>query len=1129
MTTEPAAELVVELVIESGTESPTLGHNLIPDAQQQAAIDHPLAPLRIVAGAGSGKTEVMAQRVVALVERGGVSDHQVLGLTFSNKAAANLRDRIVRRLGPANRVHVATYHGFGAQLVGENAVSLGLPTHPRLLDRARAYQLLLDEFHRVDLPSRKLGRPENIIDEALTLASSCADHLVSVKMIREDCEAIVSDRRSSWMLQKTARSRRDLCVLLEAYAAAKRRLGYIDYGDQIALAVQVLRDSPEVVLDLRHRYRAVLLDEFQDTNVAQRELLKMVWVDPSAPGRSPITAVGDDLQAIYGFRGAHVHNLTHFDDYVHGTTSIELETNYRSGDSVVQLANHVQASLPLALPKTLRAHTDNASAEVTSFVAADDRDEAVTIAAQISSVGGPWNAIAVLCRKRRLIAPIAEALHEAGIPVEIVGIGGLLSRPEIVDVVAWLQVVGLPEVGSIDRRDRLAGIDPNAAVLRLLQGRRFRLGLRDLAALSRADRLRRRAAPMDASVDSSEERSAPPVDPGLDLRRVVLHGELPEVSVEAWQRLITFRGIVERLTPILARRSFVDVVETVIGEAGLWTVVDERGHENLLRFLHIVQTFAPLDGPITIAAFLEYLELVMLSEDEPAEATSIATDAVQIMTIHQAKGLEFTTVFVPGLAGAGSSRIFPDYRSTANGVTVGAALPHWLRMDNDGFAEAPQSRADEERLKNHVTRDQEYEERRLLYVAITRARERLIVSAAHWYSGPQKPQGPSEFYALLAERSDVVRETSRAVAAVENPLLAARRRQHDASQVPTAKRPQSEPTSTDERSASITGARRRARVQPETSLSLFDLRAMPASPALSPLAAAVAVTALVTYAQCPQRFAWSYVTPLPRRSSAAARLGTAVHRWIEERASGQLVLGVGEPSQQAEGEADDMPDPRNWGVEDYGAVEARQVENDRAAIGVDDESAATYPATPEADPGATLDPYLDANLDRPSEQLGDRVQRCRQAFLDSPFASLTPVRLEALFALVVTNLTVIRGRIDAAYERDGRYEIVDFKTGRKPAPNDASFDVQLGLYALVAVDLWGVAADRLRTSYCYLAPDDSSGAEVVSTDWTSALIDDFRQRSHGLLRSIEAGRFSPHGGAWCRGCDFASFCNGAQK
>lgn len=994
---------------------------LIPDPQQQSAIDHPSTPLRIVAGAGSGKTEVMAQRIVALIQRNGLHDDQVLGLTFSNKAAANLRNRIVRRLGPANRVHVATYHGFGAQLVRENAISLGLPSYPRLLDRARAFQLLLDEFHRVDLPSRKLGRPENIIDEALTLASSCADHLVCVETIRADCDAIIADERSSKTLQRSARSRRDLCILLDAYASAKQRLGYIDYGDQISLAVQVLRTSPEVGDDLYRRYRAVLLDEFQDTNVAQRELLKLVWVDKAPPGHAPITVVGDDLQAIYGFRGAHVHNLTHFDEYVPGTTSIALETNYRSGESIVALANHIQASLPDALPKILRAHTFNPSGKVTSFVAADDRDEALTIAAQIASTGAPWKEIAVLCRKRRLIAPIAEALHEANVPVEIVGIGGLLTRPEIVDTVAWLQVLGLPEVGTIDRRHRLAGIDPNVAILRLLQGPRFRLGLRDLAALSRADRQRRRVTTADLSADANNERVAPPVDPGLDLRRVVLRGELPEVSVEAWRRVLALRSTIDRLTLVLARHTFVHLVEAVIAEADLLAAVDERGHENLLRFLHLAQTFAPLDGPITIGAFLEYLELVVLSEDEPAEATGMATDAVQIMTIHQAKGLEFNTVFVPGLSGAGSSRIFPDYRSTANAVTVGAALPHWLRIDHDGFPAAPHSRGEEERLRAHVTLQQEHEERRLLYVALTRARQRLVVSAAHWYGGPQKPQGPSEFYALVTERPDVVHEVGFAAAAVENPQLAARRRQHETIRN-VGPHSKTGPAGQSERPPT---RRRRAAALP--SPSLFDVRSVPAPMTPVPLGPSVDATALVTYAQCPQRFEWSHVVPLPQRSRPAARVGTGVHQWIEEQAGTNLPFGV-----------------------------------------------------------------------------------------------------DIAFALTLPGETVIHGSIDAAYERDDCVEIIDFNAGHRPSEGDRSVDVELGMYALVAADLWNIPPDRLRTSSCHPSPDGEPGVDIVSTNWSASLIDEFRSLVSDMLGAIRAGHFSPHGGAWCRECDFASFCSGAR-
>ena len=864
------------------------------DAQQQRAIDHPLAPLRIVAGAGSGKTEVMAQRVVSLVQRGAVADHEVLGLTFSNKAAANLRDRIVRRLGPGNRVQVATYHGFGAQIIREHTIALGLPGEPRLLDRARSFQLLLEEFHRVDLPNRKLGRPQQLVEETLTLSSSLADHLVTVEALRADCLAMADDRSLTPWVRRVARSRADLCILLDAYASAKRRLGVLDFGDQIALAVEAVRSDPSIANALRHRYKSVLLDEFQDTNVAQRELLKLVWVDGFPDGDAPLTAVGDDLQSIYGFRGAHVDNLIHFDRHVPGTTTVGLETNYRSTDCIVALANHVQANIAVALPKTLRppvADGRGAVIPIESFVAADDRAEAQAIASRIAKVGAPWSEIAILCRKRRLIGPIAEALDDAGIPVEIVGLGGLLVRPEVVDTVAWLRLLALPEGAA----------EANVALLRIAQGPSYRVGLRDLAALARADRAARtvraahassassastenasRETPSDETPsDDSSERVGPPSDPGLDLRRALQESDVPGLSADAWSRLAGLRASLSSLRRVMDRRSMVDTIEAVIVEAGLWSVVDAVGHENLLRFLHLAHSFEPLNGPRTVESFLDYLGLVELSDDDPAEATAIANDAVQLMTIHQAKGLEFDTVFVPGLAGSGSSRIFPDRRATGNGATVAAALPHWLRLDNDGFTAPPNSRAEEARLKAHVDQQQTYEELRLLYVAVTRARRRLVVSAAHWYSGPQKPQGVSEFYTLLLSRPDLVTETDRAPAATENPDTQAKRRRQqaalDARRAPPI-------------AATPPAARSKARRTPETP-ALFDLRAS-AEPRREPPPLALATTSVVTYAQCPRRYEWSFVKRLPRRPNPAAAFGTAIHRWIETKASGQFVLGL---------------------------------------------------------------------------------------------------------------------------------------------------------------------------------------------------------------------------------------------
>ena len=1075
--------------------------SFVPDAQQQRAIDHPLAPLRIVAGAGSGKTEVMAQRVVSLVQRGAVADHEVLGLTFSNKAAANLRDRIIRRLGPGNRVQVATYHGFGAQIISEHTIALGLPSEPRLLDRARSFQLLLNEFHRVDLPNRKLGRPQQLVEETLTLSSSLADHLVTVAALRADCLSMAADRSLTPWVRRVARSRVDLCILLDAYAAAKRRLGVLDFGDQIALAVEAVRSDPSIAEALRHRYRAVLLDEFQDTNVAQRELLKLVWVDGFPDGTAPLTAVGDDLQSIYGFRGAHVDNLIHFDRHVPGTTSVELETNYRSTDPIVALANHVQANIAVALPKTLRPHVAvgpdavlpdavvrDAVVPIESFVAADDRAEAQTIASRIAKVGAPWSEIAILCRKRRLIGPIAEALGDAGIPVEIVGLGGLLVRPEIVDTVAWLRLIALPE-GSPEA---------NVALLRIAQGPSYRIGIRDLATLTRADRAERAARPPDDTLsdaappdetlsDDSSARVVHSSDPGLDLRRVLDGRDVPGLSAQAWNRLSGLRASMSSVRRVMDRRSMVDTIEAVIVEAGLWNVVDGVGHENLLRFLHLAHSFEPLDGPRTVESFLDYLGLIELSEDDPAEATAIANDAVQLMTIHQAKGLEFDTVFVPGLAGSGSSRIFPDRRATGNGATVAAALPHWLRLDNDGFTAPPNSKAEEARLKAHVDQQQTYEELRLLYVAVTRARRRLVVSAAQWYSGPQKPQGVSEFYELLLSRPDLVVETDRAPAATENPEMQAKRRRQQAA-IDARRTPATTTTPAATRS--------KARRTPETP-ALFDLR-MSAEPTGESAPLALATTSVVTFAQCPRRYEWSVVKRLPRRLNPAAAFGTAIHRWIETKASGQLVLGL----------------------DDESATQVEQESELGLELGLELGDADIGRLPDEADASGFVAPGGPTRWDR-----------CQAAFLSSPYAGSMPQRVEAPFTLVVPGHSgrtdVVRGRIDAVYERDSVIEIVDFKTGRFPHEGDESAAVQLDIYALVAVRQWGVVPERLRTSFVYLAPNGSTDVVVVSTDWSAEAVERASGQLADRLARISAGQFSPNGGPWCGGCDFASFCSGA--
>ena len=402
----------------------------------------------------------------------------------------------------------------------------------------------------------------------------------------------------------------------------------------------------------------------------------------------------------------------------------------------------------------------------------------------------------MLCRKRRLIQPVVAALEERRIPVEAVGTSGLLDRPEVVDVVAWLEVLADPSA--------------SVALLRLLGGPRYRIGFRDLAALSRHSRTMGRyddpindwagqaevdalaaAAgtppddPMDDPMDDiapvGTALAPPPVvesvlaDALLGLGRASGPVRVEGLSDEAHDRLAAFDRERRHLADQARRLPVLGLVEAILARTGLWQAAGPLGRQNLLRFLDLAERFRPVEGDPGLAAFVEYLHLLDESEEDLAEAHLGDTDAVRVMTIHQAKGLEFDTVYVPGLAGArGSSRIFPDGRPGENALGNSSALPWWLREDDEGFPPVATARmADIEEVIRRRKLDEEW---RLLYVACTRARKRLVCSAAHWYPGAAEPQGPSAFYDFVAGQTDIVSEWFRHEPASVDPEVAAKER-----------------------------------------------------------------------------------------------------------------------------------------------------------------------------------------------------------------------------------------------------------------------------------------------------------------------------------------------------------------
>jgi DNA helicase II / ATP-dependent DNA helicase PcrA len=982
--------------------------------EQTACITAPPAPQVIVAGAGSGKTTVMAARVVWLVGTGQVAPEQVLGLTFTNKAARHLKERVRRALGVDADVTIATYHSFGASLVADHALELGLDPSTSVLNRAQSWQLLFAVFDEFRFERRGTLAPQLLLDDALALASRCADHLVAIDDVEADCHRVVREGRWKSM-QEAAAKRLELCQVVRAYERRKRERHLLDFGDQVALAVRLLTENPDVAHAHREQHPVVLLDEYQDTNFAQRRMLELLYPAPGDEASAPaITAVGDDMQSIYAFRGAHLVNILSFPRHFPPAKPLPLQTTFRFGPGLVTLANRIHAQVEEALPKELVAPDDASPTTIECFLAADDTEEATTIAGDAKARGAPWGRTAVLCRKRRLIGPILTALEEAGIPVEAVGASGLLERPEVVDLVSWLEVLA----------DRSSPVP----LLRLLAGPRYALGLRDLAALARqARRLRqpvesRRLRVGDFLADALADPAA-----------------VPDLSEAARERLAEFGAERRALAGAAARLPVLDLAETVLDRTGLWRAAGERGRENLLRFLDLAARFAPVEGDPGLPAFVEYLQLLDESEEDIAEAHDSDADAVKVMTVHQAKGLEFDVVHVPGLAGRGSSRIFPDARAGENALTNSSALPWWLREDDGIPSPALATRTEIEETIRGRRLDEEW---RLLYVACTRARHHLVLSAAHWYRGTAEPQGPSEFYEFVAGATDVVRERFRHPPAEVDPEVAAKeRRRADALRSPAS------------RYVDPVGAARPAQL----SLDVAAPAARVAPPRSAP--STLSVTGLVTYARCPKQFFWSVVRPLPRRSSAAARLGTEVHRWIQQRSDRQLSL---------------------------------------------------------------IEPETDDDLD-PDELPADAGHRrgLQSSFLASDWAFLDPVRVEAPFVLALGS-HVVRGRIDAVYERDGRLELVDFKTGRHVSGADPSAGVQLDLYGLAAIDTWGADPARLRTTYCWLRPGEAPLVET--TDWAPAMVEKVRSGVVDTLDRVAAGHFSPTPGAWCRSCDFLAVC-----
>jgi DNA helicase-2/ATP-dependent DNA helicase PcrA len=879
---------------------------IAPSDEQQAVLDLGHTSIRIRAGAGTGKTTTVAMVIVNLIESHGVEPEEILGVTFTNKAAAELSDRVRRLLkdtvDPGRQVEIHTYHGFAAQVLAEFGPLAGVDNRAQVITPTFSRQLMSETFHHTSYDHLDITNTR-ALNKIRQLGDRLGDHLLTADDLIAE-----SDGREG----ETWAMRREMAQTLARYANDKRRLRVVDYSDLVTLSTLITREHPALAAEIRARYRAVVLDEYQDTNPAQRALLTSIFTEGF-----PVVAVGDEDQTIYEWRGASAENFELFATTfprVDGSPAheSELRLNRRSAPAILAVANDIRV---LANPEAeeLRPVHRDVEGEVITHWARDAVAEADWIARRFEALhdaGESWRDMAVLFRKNKDFAVVLDALTSHDIPVEVANIGGLLSVPEVAEIRAWLTALEHPE--------------DSAAITQILFGSRFSLGMADLVHLTR----------WAADADDTDEDADDP-NPITLIEAIEAAEEIPGLRPGALAALQRYRSIYREALSESQGMTLIETCRLILDRTRAWQDVEAlppnarlTSRLNLYRLLDLAEDWSPLKGRPSVEAFLEYLETM---EDEPAEELDSARlsgeDAVTLVTVHRAKGLEWETVAVPAVA----KDNFPSRtQQHPDPERFPEFLPPEMRIDSviDDLPTEESERTSY--LRDRHTR----QEWRVAYVAATRAKRRLFVSGAYWYGLPEPsktPKEPSELFDLIeahatsvsaghaepGERPPILRAPDRTAA--PDPLFddgwasALRLAMEDSERIDEMARDLNVEDEYRERLDAMESR-------------LFRL-AEPMTDEADDDPTITSVTGLVTYAQCPKRFYWSQVDPLPRSRNPAAERGTELHRRIELHQRGHVPFE--EMSDDLYDQAPDEVDAASGG---YRAYEQSRFGVNRAAL-----------------------------------------------------------------------------------------------------------------------------------------------------------------------------------------------------
>lgn len=1016
------------------------GKKHVPTEEQAAVISGELGPKLVTAGAGAGKTETMAARVVSLVANGYVRPEQVLGLTFTRKAAQQLEQRIRTQLVALREAHVAapgsevataletiaptvsTYDAYAGELVREYGLYVPVEPSARIITNAEHYVIAHDVVTNYGGELLEESTVGTVVDTVLKLASAIDNVLATEDDIAAHAQEFLAQVEQlpparkgteySQSLLKKMNAQRLRCQYLPLVRALKEEQAarhVVTFGEQMSVAAKLARDFPLVGAAQRERYRVVMLDEYQDTSLAQRVLLRNLFGGGPRPGIS-VTAVGDPMQAIYSWRGATAENLAAFvgDFPQHDGADApkdQLTTSWRNPVTVLEMANEVAGDvfassvddMGRVLPRPvdpLRPRGDAPQGEVKLGYFATEDEENQFVAAHMKEkydeamAQGKELSAAVLVRKNKDSHIIARALEAYGVPYEIVGLGGLLWEPEVQDMVAIATMLVRPQ--------------DSAAALRILTGPLCGLGARDIMALHERvtnlngrEEKRRDFAPDTAPEEILRQQLADLTEQTPDLVHgladaVADLGETERYSARGLARIHELAAKLRHLRTYSLSKSLVDLFVDIENVFNIRTEVLARGSAGAATHLDKLADVIDAYHGSSLTGLLDYFE----SEREhdagldPGEVP-VAKDRVLILTAHKAKGLEWEHVSVVRADSVTYSGKSASYINNIDQVpSVDDVIEVEPQVTKKGELKDP-TRTDFdkacEKVKDRSREHSEQESARLFYVAITRTEKTLTVtgSGTNSYQGEHKSKKrPYKYLELLHDRFP---ETVVTWDPPEKPVDTT-----DQLEVQQGF-PQLHPRS----DAAAGAARVRAALanlparsdgevfdawENEATALIEEYSALSAPVVEVELPAELTTSDMVALRKDKEQFARRQRRPVPFKPNTYAKRGTAFHAWLEERFGAAPLLGE-----------DELP----------GIDESREVE----------------------------------------------LSELKEKFLASAWAHRTPAYVEEGFEFTLGSV-VVRGRMDAVFQQpDGSWLVIDWKTGRRPQGEDMqAATIQLAVY-----------------------------------------------------------------------------------